>query len=126
MGRMWAWACDAQQSSLFGHQIFPAENPIWFFTFPEMIESTSSSIREEKFLMSSVEYVPPLQNILTYLLNHRKKLHYNLLAAAMQYIPIPSRCSMNMKYVMKHNNINRQYWELAHPSVLYKDEFKMM
>lgn len=53
-----------------------------------------------------------LYNALTYLLSHRKKLHYNPLAAAMQYILIPSPCSMNMKYIMKHNNINRQYWDL--------------
>lgn len=51
-------------------------------------------------------------NVLRYLLSHRKKLHYNLVAAAMQYVPIPSPCSMNMKYIMKHNNINRWYWEL--------------
>lgn len=83
-----------------------------FFTFPEMVESTSSSIGEEKFPVSSAGYVPCLYNVLTQLLSHRKKLHYNLVAPAMQYIPIPSPCPMNMKYIWKHNSINRQYWEL--------------
>lgn len=110
MGRMWAWACDAQQSSLLGHPLRSAENPVSFFTFPEMTESTSSSTGEEKFSVSSVEYVPPLYNILPYILSHRKKLPYNLLAAAAQCIPIPSPCSMNTKCIMSHNT-NRQYWE---------------
>lgn len=86
--------------------------PSQVFTFPEITESTSSSTGEEKFSVSSVEYVPPLYNILTYLLSHRKKLPYNALAAAVQCIPIPSPCSMNMKCIMSHNNINRLYWEL--------------
>lgn len=111
MGRMWAWACDAQQGTLFGHPFCSAENPVSFFTFPEMTESTSSSIGEEKSSVSFVEYIPPLYNIVTYSLSHRLKLHYNLLAAAVQYMPIPSPCCMNMKYIMKHNT-NRQDWEL--------------
>lgn len=105
-----SWWWTTEHLSRSGHPPSSAENPVCLSSLPW--KNCIHIIKQRGGAVSNVScYVPPLYMVLKYSPNHRKEWHYNPAAAAMQYAPVPSLRSMNMKHIMKQNSVNGQYWE---------------